>query len=122
MFFYLFYNGSSTVRACAESNAALFNVRAGNINFYRVYAVNIKLMSKFAVFFGRRSRNIYNYWHIIFAQFRQCFIQKVIAAGVFQTYAVKHAGRCFNSTLAFIAFARQKRCAFYAYCPNFFQI
>ena len=103
---YCTHNLSRSLRHSTEDNAALLNVRAGDVDFHCVHAVYVELFRHSAVFLRRMAINVDDNRHIILAQLRQSVLQEVFAAGVFQTDAVQHTGRSFDSTLALVAGGR----------------
>ena len=100
------YNLSSCLRHSAENNAALFDVRAGDVDFYSINTVYVQLFGNSAVFLWSMAVDVDNHRNIIFFQLRQSVLQEVLTAGVFQTDAVQHTGRGFYRTLALIACRR----------------
>ena len=100
------YDFGSCFRHSAENNAALFNIRAGDVDFYRINTVYVQLFGNSAVFLGSMAVNVDNHRNIIFFQLRQSVLQEVLTAGVFKTDAVQHTGRGFYRTLALIACRR----------------
>ena len=103
---YCTHNLSRSLRHSTEDNAALLNVRAGNVDFHCVHAVYVELFRHSAVFLRRMAINVDYNRHIILAQLRQSVLQEVFAAGVLQTDAVQHTGRSFDSALALVAGGR----------------